>query len=630
MYELNVEYVSGAWHLGHAGDLRPICQDQVPVTAFSSGWHPTAAVAVSDSLVVLALCNDDGTQAAWFLDKNLEFRTNAAAELPEYERLHLEGVAQLVMAQVAMSHITGGWDATERSNADARLTTALASDAGLRANVLAAIVPKADSLALEDQDGTLRPAALQAVAEIFGRPANPQALRDFFRQDLLSVQIAAVASLCLEMPSPMTGQTVRCDAAWCIELAAVAFRFATPDPADTFIAVCAGFQLTPFGVYFPRRSLFLYLNERGRNETDRVLRSPPEQGLWEHVIRYADLLSDRPAELKPALLCFYDHLGHHLWNELAGIDATLATVGADAMPPILVIAPDATEMYGQLGEIFPEIRDNVTRLPNGHAMVRQVYRQGLLPLRPSGIRVGRDLAARISALAASKYRVGLPERMLEGLRRQGYRLVILGLRVENRTVVDFPVFCEQLIDILQQELGRVAVIIDGQNCSESGFRYRVTFQDTAAESLLDSETRIARTLADRFAHSPDVIILSTIGLPVGASIALGDKADFFVTPWGAGLAKYRWISNLPGLALAGPSCIRHQPVHLYDDPYFIEDPTAMYFMDPADIHDAPDDKRPIAPGQADRVNIRVDMDAMRARIRDMIADIGITRTGKAG
>lgn len=629
MYELTVEYVSGAWHLGQTNDLRPICQDRVPVAAFSPGWHPKYAVVVSDSLVVLALRNDDGRQAAWFLDENLEFRTNTTAQLPEDARLHLNGVAQPVMAQVAMMHITGGRDGTARSKADAHIATALASDPGLRAGVLAAIVPKADSIILEDSGGTQRPEALQAVAEIFGRAADPQALKGFFRQDMLRVQVAAAASGVLEMPSPVTGVTARCDAAWCLELAAVAFRFATQDPADTFIAVCAGFQLTLFGVYFPRRSLFLHVNERGRNETQRVLRSPPEQGLWEHVIQYAAELSDRPADLKPTLLCFYDHLGHHLWNELAGIGETLATVGRDAMPPILVIAPDATEMYGRLGDIFPEVRCKVTRLPNGHTMVKQVYADGLLPLRPSGIRVTRDVAARVSVLAERNYLLGLPERMLEGLRRQGYRLVLLGLRVENRTVVDFPAFCEQLIEILQQELGRVAIIVDGQNCSESGFRYRVTFQDAANESLLDIETRIARGLADRFGQNPDVVILSTIGLPVGASIALGNKADFFVTPWGAGLAKYRWISNLPGLALAGPSCIRHQPVHLYDDPYFIEDPTPMYFMDPKDVEDAPDDPRLIASGNADRVNIRVDMKAMRARIRDIIADIGIARTIEA-
>ena len=623
MNELNVQYVNGAWHLGHGDDLRPICQDRVPVAAFSAGWRPRSAVAVSDSLIVLALRDEDGKQAAWFLDRNYEFRTNTAAELPEDARLHLSGIGLQVMAQVAMALITGKSDGTPRSKAEARVASTLGSDAGLKTAILNAIVPKTDSVVLEDATATQRPDALQTLAEIFGRPANPQALKDFFRQDLLRIQTAAALSGVVEMPSPITGATARCDAAWCIELAAVAFRFATPDPADTFIAVCANFQLTLFGVYFPRRSLFLYVNDRGLNETHRVLRSPPEQGLWDHVIQYADDLSERPAELKPTLLCFYDHLGHHLWNELVGIRETLAVAGAERMPPILVIAPDATEMYGRIGEIFPEVRGMVTRLTNGHKMVRHVYATGLLPLRPSGIRVTRDLAARISALAEHKYLLGLPQRMLDGLRGQDYRVVILGLRVENRTVVEFPAFCEQLIAILQQELGKVVVIVDGQNCSESGFRYRVTFQDAAAESLFDIETRIARRLSDRFAGHPDVVILSTIGLPVGASIALGNKADFFVTPWGAGLAKYRWISNLPGLALAGPSCVRHQPVHLYDDPYFIEDPAPMYFMDPKDVEDASDDPRLITPGAIDRVNIRVDMDAMRARIRDMVADLGI-------
>lgn len=621
MYELNVEYVNGVWCVGRADDLRPVCQNRVPVVAFSPGWRPETAIVVSDSLVVLALRHPDGRQAVWFLDENREFRTNTAAELPEQARLHLCGVAQRLVAQVAISQITGGRDDSAQAIVDARLATAFASDKSLREAILEAIVPKADSIVLEDSDGTHRPDALQAVKNIFGKPVAPEALKAFFRQDLLSIQIAAAASGKLQMPSPLTGEIVVCDTAWCIDLAAVAFRFTTPDPADSFVAICAGFQLTLFGVYFPRRSVFLHVNERGRNETHRVLLSPPERGLWDHIIRHADLLAVRPNGLTPQLLCYYDHLGHHLWNELAGISATLEHAGADRMPSVFVINPEATEMYGRLEEIFPELRGKVSRLPNGPNLVHRIYADGLLPLRPSGIRVGRDLARRVGTLAERNYLLGLPERMLDSLRRRGYRLVLIGLRVENRTVVDFPAFCEQLIHILHEELGRVVVIIDGQNCSEDGFRYRVTFQDAVSEPLLDVETRIAQRLIDRFADNADVVVLSTIGLPVGASIALGNKADFFVTPWGAGLAKYRWISNLPGLALAGPSCVRYQPVHLYDDPYFIEDPAPMYFMDPGDVEDAPDDPRLIAPGLADRVNIRVDLEAMRRRIRQMFEDI---------
>ena len=389
-----------------------------------------------------------------------------------------------------------------------------------------------------------------------------------------------------------------------------------------YITVCAGFQLTVFGVYFPHWNLFLYLNDRHKNETARVLLTPPERGLWQHIIRYADCLYDRPLAFKPILLCSYDHIGHHLWNELVGIYETLMQIGANAMCPVIVARPDATEMYGRLEGIFPELTGKVTRVDDGSQLVRLIYTEGMLPLRPAGIRVPRALAARIGDLAERNYFQGLPERMLESLRRRHFRFVVLGLRVENRTVVDFPQFCEDLVTYLRQELGRVAIIVDGQNCSETGFGYRVTFQEVAEASPLHVEEEIVERLAARFAADPDVAIVSTIGLPVGASIALCDKADFFVTPWGAGLAKYRWIGNLPGLALAGPSCVRFQPVHLYDDPHFIEAPRPMYFMDVEDIEDAPDDPTLIPTSAPDRVNIRVGMDALKAKIREMIRDLG--------
>ena len=115
------------------------------------------------------------------------------------------------------------------------------------------------------------------------------------------------------------------------------------------------------------------------------------------------------------------------------------------------------------------------------------------------------------------------------------------------------------------------------------------------------------------------MIVSTIGLPIDASIALCSRAEFFITPWGAGLAKYRWICDLPGLALAGPSCERFQPIHLYDDPVFTEASSPMYFMGPNEVQDAPDDPVMVPGGDPDHMNIRVDLGAVRARIHAMIA-----------
>jgi hypothetical protein len=274
--------------------------------------------------------------------------------------------------------------------------------------------------------------------------------------------------------------------------------------------------------------------------------------------------------------------------------------------------------------IFPEVEGKVSRVDTPLVMIERVYREGLLPLRPSGIRVTRALADRIRQLSEQAFYRGLPQRIIDGLRRQGFASAILGIRIQNRTIIDFDAFCVSLIEMLHAELGRVAVVIDGMNSSENGFRYRVTHQDAAPVPLQDVEERFAADLMEKFQGHDEIIILSSVGLPVGASIAIGDVADFFVTPWGAGLAKYRWVNNLSGLALAGPTCAKMQPIHLYDDPVFMENPSPIYFMDRADVEDAPEGPRLIASGLDDRINIRVNMDALRKRIRQMLGDLGLS------
>jgi hypothetical protein len=625
MQLLTIEHRDGAWHLGSEDGMRAIHQGDAPVAGFNPGWRPDFAVMVAYNIVLLALRHEDGRLALWFLDERLRLFSNDVSQLPEDTRTLLEAKAQYLLTAIASCNILGGPLRGAVSAAEGAFAAALASDRMLLERALDVACPPSESIVLEEANDRQRPEALQALSDLCG-PVDPEALRTFFRQNLCDIQIAAAETGRMEMRSPLNGAIATCDGAWCLELASLAFRFATPDPKDSFIAIFAGFQLTLFGVYMPHRNVFLHVNARHKSETERVLLAPPERGLWRHVMRFADCLFDRPQhKLTPVLLCSFDHIGHHLWNELVGIDETLHRVGAEAMPSVIVANPDATEIYGRIDEIFPELEGKVARLPDGIALVRKIYNERLPPLHPTGILVRRRLADRISGMATRNYMRGLPDAMLDDLRRRGFHFVVLGLRVENRTVVDFPSFCEDLVEFLRRTLGRVAIVVDGQNCSESGFRYRITFQGNEHASVLQVESDIVERLKAKFADNLDVAILSTIGLPVGASIALCDRADFFITPWGAGLAKYRWISNRPGLALAGPSCMRYQPVHLYDDPVFTEANAPMYFMNATDIEDAPDDTQLIASSAPDRVNIRVGIDAMHACIREMIAAVAAAK-----
>jgi hypothetical protein len=324
---------------------------------------------------------------------------------------------------------------------------------------------------------------------------------------------------------------------------------------------------------------------------------------------------------RAAILRSYYHIGHHLWNELAGLDAMLGTPWP-ATPPLVIVAdPHAVEMWGAIEAVFPEFNGHVTRTPTVRAAIRHVYAHDLLPLRPTAHRISRAMADRLIALSKDPCQRALPGVLTRGLRNSGYHFVVLGLRVENRTIVDLAGFYEHTIRVLAAALGRVAIIIDGQNCSESGYRYRVTLQEAAAGSPEQVEHDVIAHLRRCFSGDDTIIIISTVGLPVRASIAICHDALCFIAPWGAALAKYRWVCNLPGLIIAGPSCAHLQPLHLYDDPLFMESPQPVFFMEPGDVEDAPDDPVLMPGGEADRVNVRVAPDALARRVTDLLASL---------
>ncbi len=95
------------------------------------------------------------------------------------------------------------------------------------------------------------------------------------------------------------------------------------------------------------------------------------------------------------------------------------------------------------------------------------------------------------------------------------------------------------------------------------------------------EQALVQHVRNAFAGDPNVAVISTVGAPVTASVFWCRRAAFFVTPWGAGLAKYRWICNQRGLVVAGERFFHfagHKTVHLYDLADYMEAPTPLDFI----------------------------------------------------
>ena len=142
---------------------------------------------------------------------------NAAADLPEAQRIAIEQLAHRQVAQIGAALVLGLVDAYAPSDAEASFATAIAHDRGLFDGLLPRMCPRAGSVVLEDAGGSRRPEAEPAIARACGHAVSVEALSSFFRQDLLAVQIDAVRDRHLTMPSPLDGAPLKSSAAWCLE-----------------------------------------------------------------------------------------------------------------------------------------------------------------------------------------------------------------------------------------------------------------------------------------------------------------------------------------------------------------------------------------------------------------------------
>ena len=79
-----------------------------------------------------------------------------------------------------------------------------------------------------------------------------------------------------------------------------------------------------------------------------------------------------------------------------------------------------------------------------------------------------------------------------------------------------------------------------------------------------------RQIAERLKSQNDNVI-SLIGEDVTESIAWTETCDLFVSPWGAGLAKYKWVNNIKGVVFSSKCVLEEKnDLRIYDTPEYRE------------------------------------------------------------
>lgn len=103
-------------------------------------------------------------------------------------------------------------------------------------------------------------------------------------------------------------------------------------------------------------------------------------------------------------------------------------------------------------------------------------------------------------------------------------------------------------------------------------------------------------------HVEGLSLVNLVGSVMERSVFWCANATCFVAPWGAGLAKYRWIGNLPGVILSSRWNIEHRSdFNIYITSRYMEDPSCLAVIDPVQVTDIADVSSLLMPNPADQL-----------------------------
>ncbi len=592
----------------------PIAQANLPdAPVLGESWQALHAV-IAKGFTVFELLHDQGARAEWFFNGAGQ-QSNTMEPWPDDTRDALRTAFRPALAALRDA-LLPTYPIRLHPAQNAALHEFLRLGPGLRDAITTALQAEVlPNPALSDIDA---PGAAPTPW------ADPAALRQALSVDLQDRFVAAMRTGALTWPSPVDRADMPCTGAFTLDDFNSLFRFADWSSGLDIFVLATEHMSRVSGLYVPAHGLAL---SRGGDQKRMLLQHFPALGRFvlHHLAYFASsLLAGCARPAAPARFATFlrggasAHLGHQLWNELTAIDALVGALPPDRLPEWLVpgLPGNEIEFYGRLDALFPEIAGRVRRgFADQRAVIGHAYENRLILFRATREHIGDGLRRRVMAHAA---------RSAPALPPRG-RTILVGLRVENRTVTDLEALCALVVEeaIRWQAGGAspVTVVFDGHNArgdARSDETISSHREGIASQSPLAVERAVVAALRQRFAGQP-VTLLDTLGEPLAVSLVWAQACDGVVALWGAGLAKYRWVANKPGLVVTSRWNLENKgDLGLYDAAAYMADPTPLAYVEGTAVHDLPDAPVLVPFGHPSYHNFTFDPDAMRRQIRAVL------------
>jgi hypothetical protein len=330
-----------------------------------------------------------------------------------------------------------------------------------------------------------------------------------------------------------------------------------------------------------------------------------------------------PAFRKMGVMFRENHIGHYIWNELSAVHL-LRKWNKDVYA---FLYDTCNEPAFAIGEVFPDMSERVCRGASNLTMLKASIIQGIEFFPFMSFRIEAEFSARLADLAVSAEKK-FNEELLHA--RSSSFILLIGLRLENRSWVEQKQGYIALIDQLASLKYKFTILFDGHNYRDRNSKnfirsHRESLSDSDAPSeIVAKEIEIAEEIM-RYVRSKgygNVKLINLIPCTVARSIVAALNCDYLITHWGAGLAKYKWAANANGCIISSRKVLESKAdLHIYDSPHFLENATQLYYYPSELIQDIGSDTHLIAMSDKDRDNFNLNKDLFAQTMRTIITDI---------
>ena len=604
-----------------------ITMDGRPAT-FKAGWLPRLGYVGLASFIILELVHTSRTRAVWFLDRDARYLAGSPTALPDRLRELLRIEAQATIEQIVAGFLT---------NVD------FAGDDAYRDFFAINPQTRADLLALTTLASALpTPHAMEAFGEdvLITTPAGTTTLPNRQLAATLAARLeeryaAACRTGSMSIPSPVDGVELSDVRGFVLSHVLALWRCVDRRNKLVFFIAASGFGSARTTMWLPGAGLYLYVTSTEFGRID-LTSGGYVKAMIDHLFEHGqDLLEflrrpvGRFAQFTwppPSL-----HIGHYHWNELPGLERIIEVLEPHDYPLVYDLGGGSgSSFYGKLSSLFPELADRIDlSCSDFRDMSRHAYNRGIQLFRFGGRHVSSRLRKRI-ATVVSMTPVARDARAATG--DATGPVIVVGLRVENRTLVDQGQFYVRLARRVAEQFGSVTIIIDGHNSKDSVAGAK-TFDSHLAQRAKRSPVEVERQLAAEITEGLKdhlACVVDCVGMTLLDNLAWMRTADYCVAPWGAGLAKYRWALNLPTYVLTSNYCkTRKGDIGIYHSPQDMEDPSRHMFISEALVTDRPDLVPLIEMGGAMTpyfMNYEIDMDAAITEILQELSQLPSHKT----